>query len=67
MDPRIFGIIALGAPVVAVLRRGPTDWMHVFRWDLQTPAYEPVGRLRGTICPSGVTCRPTAGGSPTSR
>jgi hypothetical protein len=36
MGPRILGIIALHAPVVAVIRRGPTDWMHVSRWDLRT-------------------------------
>jgi hypothetical protein len=51
MGPRVFGIIALHAPVVAVIRRGPTDWMHVSRWDLETPAYEPGGWLRGTIYP----------------
>ena len=51
MGPRIFGIIALHAPVVAVIRRGPSDWMHVSRWDLETPAYEPGAWLRGTIYP----------------
>ena len=51
MGPRIFGIVALQAPVVAVIRRGPTDWMHVSRWDLEAPAYEPGAWLRGTIYP----------------
>jgi hypothetical protein len=51
MGPRIFGIIALHASIVAVIRRGPTDWMHVSRWDLETPAYEPGAWLRGTIYP----------------
>jgi hypothetical protein len=51
MGPRIFGIIALHAPVVAVIRRGPSDWMHLSRWDLETPAYEPGAWLRGTIYP----------------
>ncbi|MGA9160422.1 MAG: hypothetical protein WB297_06100 [Actinomycetota bacterium] len=51
MGPRIFGIAALRAPVVAVIRRGPTDWMHLSRWDLETPAYEPGAWLRGTIYP----------------
>jgi hypothetical protein len=51
MGPRIFGIIALHAPIVAVIRRGPTDWMHASRWDLETPAYEPGAWLRGTIYP----------------
>jgi hypothetical protein len=51
MGPRIFGIIALHAPVAAVIRRGPSDWMHLSRWDLETPAYEPGAWLRGTIYP----------------
>ncbi len=51
MGPRIFGIAAVRAPVVAVIRRGPTDWMHLARWDLETPAYEPGAWLRGTIYP----------------
>lgn len=51
MGPRIFGIPALGTPVVAVIRRGPTDWMHVSRWDLETPSYAPGAWLRGTIYP----------------
>jgi hypothetical protein len=51
MGPRIFGIIALHAPVVAVIRRGPSDWMHLSRWDLEAPAYEPGAWLRGTIYP----------------
>lgn len=36
---------------MAVIRRGPTDWMHLSRWDLETPAYEPGAWLRGTIYP----------------
>lgn len=51
MGPRIFGITALRAPVVAVIRRGPTDWMHVSRWDLDAPSFEPGAWLRGTIYP----------------
>ena len=33
MSPRIFCIPASRAPIVAVLRRGPTAWFHVGRWD----------------------------------
>ena len=51
MDPRIFCIPASNAPVVAVIRRGPSDWMHIGRWDLETPSYEPGAWLRGTIYP----------------
>jgi hypothetical protein len=51
MGPRIFCIPALRAPVVAIIRRGPSSWMHVSRWDLEKPEYEPGSWLRGTIYP----------------
>jgi len=51
MGPRIFCIPALRAPVVAVIRRGPSQWMHVSRWDLDGPSYEPGAWLRATIYP----------------
>jgi hypothetical protein len=49
--PRIFGISASAAPVVAILRRGPSDWFHVGRWDLDRGEYEPGAWVRGTIYP----------------
>ena len=49
--PRIFGIAAVRAPVVAVLRRGPSDWSHVGRWDLARGVYEPGAWLHGTLYP----------------
>lgn len=33
MKPRLFGIPATRSPVVAILRRGPSDWSQVLRWD----------------------------------
>jgi hypothetical protein len=33
VPPRIFCIPASRAAIVAVLRRGPTAWYHVGRWD----------------------------------
>lgn len=51
MEPRIFGIQATRAPIVAVIRRGPSKWMHVGRWDLDAPVYESGAWLRGTIYP----------------
>jgi hypothetical protein len=51
VEPRIFGIPALRAPVVAVIRRGPSDWMHLGRWDLAAPSYESGAWIRGTIYP----------------
>jgi hypothetical protein len=49
--PRIFGIPAAEAPIVAVLRRGPTDWFHVGRWDTATPSFEPGAWFHGTLYP----------------
>lgn len=51
VGPRLFGIPALRAPVVAVLRRGPSDWTHVGRWDLARDVYEPGAWLHGTVYP----------------
>lgn len=51
VGPRLFGIPALRAPVVAVLRRGPSDWTHVGRWDLARGVYEPGAWLHGTLYP----------------
>lgn len=47
--PRLFGIPALRAPVVAVLHRGPSGWSHVGRWDLARGVYEPGAWLHGTL------------------
>jgi hypothetical protein len=33
--PRLFGITATHAPVVAVLRRGPSDWSHLVAWNIE--------------------------------
>jgi hypothetical protein len=49
--PRIYCIPATKAPVVAVFRRGPSDWSHVGRWDLARKRYEPGAWLRGRIFP----------------
>ncbi len=49
--PRVFGIPARDAPVVAVLRRGPSDWSHVGRWDVDALTYESGAWLHGTLYP----------------
>jgi hypothetical protein len=50
--PRLFGIVATEAPVVAVLRRGPSAWCHVARWWVDGDIrYEPGAWLHGTIYP----------------
>ena len=50
-DPRIFGIPASDAPVVAIVRRGPSDWCHMGRWDLSNDTYHPGAWFRGVIYP----------------
>ena len=49
--PRLFGIAAAEAAVVAVIRRGPSDWSHIGAWRTDTDTYEPGAWLRGTIYP----------------
>lgn len=51
VPPRIYCISATKAPVVAVFRRGPTNWCHVGRWDLAKRRYEPGAWLGGRIFP----------------
>jgi hypothetical protein len=49
--PRIFGIPAAHAPVVAVLRRGPSDWCHLGAWDYAVDSYESGAWVHGVIYP----------------
>jgi len=50
-SPRIYCIQATDAPVVAVFRRGPTNWSHIGRWDLAAGRYESGAWLGGRIFP----------------
>lgn len=49
--PRIFGIVAARADVVAVLRRGPTEWWHVGRWDTEDHTFEAGAWFHGQLYP----------------
>lgn len=51
MHPRIFAIPATRAPVLAVLRRGPSAWMNVGRWDVDRLEYQSGAWIRGTLYP----------------
>lgn len=51
LPPRIYCLLATEAPVVAVFRRGPSQWSHIGRWDLAQNRYEPGAWLRGRIFP----------------
>ena len=50
-SPRIFGIPATRARLVAIIRRGPSDWVHVGAWDVEADKYTPGAWLRGTLYP----------------
>jgi len=49
--PRLYCIPATEAPVVAVFRRGATNWSHVGCWDLMRGRYAPGAWLHGRIFP----------------
>lgn len=49
--PRIYCLPAAESPTVAVFLRGPTNWSHLGRWDLQKGCYEPGAWLSGRIFP----------------
>jgi hypothetical protein len=49
--PRIFGIPAARAPVVAVVARGPSRWSRLGRWDVERDVYEQGAWLAGTVYP----------------
>lgn len=51
VPPRIYCVTAAEAPIVAVLRRGPTRWSHVGQWDVTRLHYEPGAWLGGRIFP----------------
>ena len=51
VPPRIYCITATEAPIVAVFRRGPTNWSHVGQWDVARLRYEPGAWLDGRIFP----------------
>ncbi|MET0628255.1 MAG: hypothetical protein ABW033_07355 [Acidimicrobiia bacterium] len=49
--PRLFVIPARDAPVAVVLRRGPTAWSHVGRWDLTDGTYEAGSWIKANLYP----------------
>lgn len=49
--PRLYVLVARAAPVALVLRRGPTEWFHLLRWDLDAQTVESGAWFHGTIYP----------------
>lgn len=57
--PRLFGVPARDAPVVAVVRRGPSDWCRLGRWDVgDEPSWTPGAWLRATVYPQRCALSP---------
>jgi hypothetical protein len=50
-DPRLFCIPATESSAVAVLRRGPSDWCHVGRWDPVAGTWASGSWIRATLYP----------------
>ena len=51
MHPRLFGIVATDSPVVAVLRRGPSEWSQVSRWDTEAGTFAPGSWIHANLYP----------------
>jgi len=50
-SPRLYCIPATAAPVVAVIRRGPSAWTQIGRWDLERGTYDAGAWARARIYP----------------
>jgi hypothetical protein len=48
---RLFGIVATRSPVVAVLRRGPSDWSQVSRWDPEAGTFVSGSWMHANLYP----------------
>jgi len=51
IKPRLFGIPATRSPVVAILRRGPSDWSQVIRWDPKAGTVERGSWIQANLYP----------------
>ena len=51
MGPRIFCIPATASSTIAVIRRGPSAWTHLARWDPAAGVFEAGSWLRGKVFP----------------
>jgi hypothetical protein len=48
---RLYVLVATHAPVALVVRRGPSKWWHLLRWDLKHLSLEPGAWFAGTLYP----------------
>lgn len=47
--PRLFVLIARDAEQGLIIRRGPTDWAHLIKWDMRRDRFEPGAWLKGRL------------------
>ena len=50
-SPRLYCIPATAAPVVAVIRRGPSAWTQIGRWNLDRGTYDAGAWVRARVYP----------------
>ena len=48
---RLYVLVATHAPLALVVRRGPSRWWHLLKWDLERLTLEPGAWLAGTLYP----------------
>ena len=48
---RLYVLVATHAPVALVVRRGPSAWWHLLKWDLKHLSLEPGAWFAGTLYP----------------
>jgi hypothetical protein len=49
--PRLYAIVARTSPWAVVIRRGPSKWFHIFRWDLESGKLEDGVWFHGLVYP----------------
>jgi hypothetical protein len=49
--PRLFGIVARNAPVIALMRRGPSRWTQLIRWDTENDRFEEGQWVHARVMP----------------
>lgn len=49
LNPKMNIFIAKKAPIALILRRGPSSWYHLIKWDLKTDALEYGAWIKGRI------------------
>jgi hypothetical protein len=48
---RLYVLVATHAPLALIVRRGPSTWWHLLKWDLERLTVEPGAWFRGTLYP----------------